>query len=101
MNVGSRKYDYFETPEGEPWHAPAPPAARSPSSLGAVPEDAAWPLPAGARYAGSGAEARGRIAVSKRGGSAGGMGDVEPAFMVGAAVAAMVGGLALLVRSGR
>lgn len=100
MNTGARKYDYYETPEAEPWHAPAPPPARA-SSLGAVPEDAAWPLPAGARKIGSGFEAKGRIAVLSRGGGIA-LGAVEPAYVAAGVVAFMaLGGLALLGKGSR
>jgi hypothetical protein len=56
-------FDYFETPEIGPTHAPAR-HTRASSALGASPCQAAWKLPAGARRVGRGAEARGRIASS-------------------------------------
>jgi hypothetical protein len=99
LNQRTRLYDYYETGEAEPWHAPAPPAARHPSALGATPDAAAWPLPAGARKIGAGENARGRIAVSRS--AALGMGDVEPAVMVAGTIAAMIAGLALLTKASR
>jgi len=102
LNRKSRRYDYYETGEAEPWHAPPPPPAKAPSALGAVPEQAAWPLPAGARYVGNGETAQGRIATRRTLGmpSLPGIGDIEPALEVAATAAAMVAGLALLVKIG-
>jgi hypothetical protein len=102
MNTKSRQYDYYETGEAESsWHAPPAPRARAATALGAVPEDAAWPLPSGARRVGSGEMARGRIAT-RRGTPIGmpGLGAIEPALEVAATAAAMIAGLALLVKIG-
>jgi len=101
MNTKSRRYDYYETGEAEPWHAPPPPRAKAATALGAVPEDAAWPLPPNARRVGSGDTAQGRIAI-RRGSPIGlpGLGAIEPALEVAATAAAMVAGLALLVKIG-
>lgn len=99
MNRRTRGYDYFESAETEPWHSPPPPRAKTTSSLGSVPEDAAWVLPASAKYMGSGDAAKGRVAVRSRGGGSA-LGAVEPAVAVAGAAAAMVVGLALLVKGG-
>lgn len=97
LNQKTRAYDYYESGETEPWHAPAPPRSRGASALGAIPEDAAWPLPSGAKKVGEGMTARGRIAVARAGGM--GLGDVEPAIMAAGAIALMVGGLAILTKA--
>jgi hypothetical protein len=98
MNQTSRQYDYYETGEAEPWHSKPPPRRSPTSSLGSVPEDAAWSLPITARYVGSGELAKGRVAVAR---ATGALGDLEPAVMVAGVAGAMVLGLALLVGSGR
>lgn len=69
-NYGSRTYDYYQAPAKSATHAPVPPRANDQTAMGATADDAAWPLPLGARKVGSGPNAKGRIA--KRGG--GGMG---------------------------
>jgi len=103
LNPRNREYDYFETGEVEPWHAPAPPLPSSASALGATPEQIAWPLPRGARPIGSGPEARGRIATraAARTSTPLGLGAIEPALGAAAAVALMIGGVALMTRMGR
>lgn len=68
-NYATRRYDYYVAPGGSGTHAGSPPV-RSSSSLGAAPEQAAWPLPAGAKPVGSGALPKGRIAVKTVGGIA-------------------------------
>ena len=103
MNRRTRAYDYFESGEQEPWHSPPPPRTSGTSPLGAVPEEAAWVLPASAKYMGSGQNAKGRVAVRSRASGSAlpfGLGAVEPAFAVAGAAAAMVAGLALLVKGG-
>jgi hypothetical protein len=60
-NNAKRSYDYFEAPGDVAIHAGAPPRAAS-SSLGATPDQAAWPLPAGAVKVGEGEMPQGRIA---------------------------------------
>lgn len=60
-NRAARRYDYYQTSETGPTHAPAPTHVRS-RGLGATPEEAAWPLPAGAKLVGHGERARGRLA---------------------------------------
>lgn len=60
-NNGTREYDYFSAPGVADIHAGAPPRVHG-SALGATPEQAAWPLPAGARRTGSGEMPQGRIA---------------------------------------
>lgn len=73
-NNGTRKYDYFTAPGTPEIHAGAPPRVRG-SDLGATPEQAAWPLPLGARRVGSGELPRGRIA--SLGDSGGGLFDID------------------------
>lgn len=60
-NHRSRSYDYYDAPHDGGVHAGAPPRASS-SSLGATPDQAAWPLPAMAIRVGSGDVPQGRIA---------------------------------------
>lgn len=60
-NRAARRYDYYQTSETGPTHAPAPTHVRS-RGLGATPDEAAWPLPASAKHVGSGELPRGRIA---------------------------------------
>ena len=68
-NQGKGAYDYYEdAARQESLNAPSPKHLRS-SSLGATVDQASWPLPAGARYVGSGAAAVGRVA-SRTGGAA-------------------------------
>lgn len=64
-NYATKAYDYYFAPTKATAHAPKPPSAAGASSLGATPEQAAWPLPAGARRIGAGPNPRGRIAVQK------------------------------------
>jgi hypothetical protein len=78
---GARRYDYYEGGKATATHAGAPPRASS-SSLGATPEQAAWPLPPGARRVGSGDLARGRVA-SLDGNDGGGV-DIKMAVIYGA-----------------
>jgi hypothetical protein len=68
-NRAARRYDYYQTSEVGPTHAPAPTHVRS-SGLGATPEEAAWPLPAGAKLVGHGELPRGRVARAGGGGLA-------------------------------
>jgi hypothetical protein len=60
-NRAGRRYDYYQTSEVAPTHAPAPAHLR-PRGLGATPDEAAWPLPAAAKLVGHGELPRGRIA---------------------------------------
>ena len=103
LNKATRQYDYYESGEPEPWHAPAPPKARAVSSLGSTPDDAAWALPLGAKRVGSGSDARGRIAVIGRpgAGAAAVLGDVEPAVVAAGAIALMIAGVAFMAKAGR
>jgi hypothetical protein len=88
-NVGTGQFDYFE--DGQPQgklNAPKPGHLRS-RTLGATVDQAAWPLPASARYVGSGGAAVGRVASKK---SASALGDlstddplVKAALLVGIA----------------
>jgi hypothetical protein len=65
-NYGSKAYDYFEAPAKALPHAPKPPqAAGASTSLGATPEQAAWPLPMGAKLVGHGKNPVGRIAFDR------------------------------------
>ena len=58
----SRRYDYYRTPEkSADTHAPKPAHLRS-AKLGLTPEQAAWPLPSGAKLVGRGKYPKGRIA---------------------------------------
>lgn len=67
---GDRLYKYYETKEkSAATSAPSPKHIRS-SRLGASPEDAAWPLPAGARLVGRGKYPKGYIASTSSGGNA-------------------------------
>lgn len=98
MNLTTHQYDYYDAPDTPSnWHAPAPPSARETSALGAVPEDAAWPLPASARLVGSGPSAQGRIANKGRVPALGDVSLGSPATM---AIVGL-GALYLLTRSGR
>ena len=65
-NNATRAYDYYEAQGDAAIHAGAPPRAAS-SSLGATPEQAAWPLPANATKVGSGTEPEDRIASREAG----------------------------------
>lgn len=92
-NPGSRAFDYYRGPQrmkganvGKPGHLKA-------HELGATPEQAAWPLPAGAVRVGQGAEARGRVAHIEGGKAS--MGDVVTPR--NAAKAAILAGLGWLV----
>ncbi len=61
-NYATRQYDYYQAGQHTATHAGAPPVRAGASALGATPEQAAWPLPAGAQRIGSGPYARGRVA---------------------------------------
>jgi len=64
-NQGKRSWDYYEN--GEPdarANAPVPKHTKT-ERLGMTPDELAWPLPANARYVGTGPNARGRVAVRK------------------------------------
>jgi len=92
-NYGNRSYDYYQSDEKGATHAATPPKARGAleratrvqsRDLGATPDQAAWPLPAGARKVGSGPRPQGKIA-SLGDASSGGIGLLE-----------IVGGLAVV-----
>jgi len=74
-NNGTRAYDYYETSEVANIHADAPPRV-SGSALGATPDQAAWPLPSGARRIGAGETPEGRIASIGEFGGVGGITDL-------------------------
>lgn len=58
---GARRYNYYDAPGTRPIHAGAPPRVHG-GTLGATPEQAAWPLPISARKVGAGELPQGRIA---------------------------------------
>jgi hypothetical protein len=66
----ARRYDYYQTPNNDTAaHAPKPKHLRGGNKLGLTPDQAAWPLPAGAMRTGSGKYPKGMIA--SRGGGKG------------------------------
>jgi len=65
-NNAARRYDYYTAKGNNEIHAGAPPRASS-FALGSTPEQAAWPLPAGAVKVGSGDVPEGRIASTEAG----------------------------------
>jgi hypothetical protein len=78
-NQGRGLYDYFQdavVQEGA--NAPKPAHLKS-RQLGLTPDQAAWPLPAGAKKIGSGEFARGRVA-SPTGGQSLGLFGIESVF---------------------
>lgn len=78
-NQARGAYDYFQDAEVQNGaNAPAPKHLRE-RQLGTPPDQAAWPLPVGARMIGSGEVARGRIA-SKTGGQSLGVFGIESVF---------------------
>lgn len=66
-NNATRRYDYYQATGAADIHAGAPPRSSS-YALGATPEQAAWPLPAGAVKVGAGDVPEGRIASTEAGG---------------------------------
>ncbi len=68
FNNATRRYDYYQAQGDNAIHAGAPPRS-SQFQLGATPEQAAWPLPAGAVRVGSGDVPEGRIASTLAGSS--------------------------------
>lgn len=83
-NYGTRKYDYYRGHGDGATHA-APSRIRGQSDIGAIPEQAAVILPAGAVKIGSGDLPRGRIATRDAMGEYG-VGDV-PRYAIYALVA--------------
>jgi hypothetical protein len=84
------KYDYFMPP---PWArrafgdvTPSTPARRSMGQLGEAPEDSAAALPLGARFMGSGDEARGQIVSHPEDG-----GNVLQPYIAPAVIGALIG----------
>lgn len=71
-NYAKGAYDYYQGPPSGTTHAGTPPRARGKTQVGSTPEQAAWPLPVGAKKVGSGVNPQGRIAslgdVSSSGG---------------------------------
>ncbi len=64
----NRRYDYFQTPtRTEDTNAPKP-SHLGHDTLGLAPEEAAWPLPSGAKFIGSGKYPKGMIASKSSGG---------------------------------
>ena len=65
---GNRRYDYYQTAErSSRVNAPTPKHFSNVHELGMAPEEAAWPLPSGAKFVGSGKTPKGMIA--ERGGA--------------------------------
>lgn len=94
-NYGTQRYDYYVAPGDHPTHAGAPPHRErtrlgSSPELVATPEQAAWPLPAGAKKIGSGDFAKGRIASTSAGGVLGGVELSDPVAVGAMAVLAYV-----------
>ena len=96
-NPGQRQFDYYDaagTDDGA--HAPKPTHLRS-RALGSTVEQAAWPLPAGAVYVGTGDHAQGRVATTRAAAlgasDEGGLGLVKIGLLV---VAGAVGAKVLL-----
>jgi hypothetical protein len=59
----ARTYHYYETPDrSAATSAPKPAHLRSVAKLGLAPEQAAWPLPSGAKLVGRGKYPKGMIA---------------------------------------
>ena len=69
-NQSTRRFDYYRGPGSSATHA-GKPSHVGQGSMGATPEEAAWPLPPGAKKIGAGDHAVGRIA------SMGGFGFVQ------------------------
>lgn len=70
-NQGTSQFDYFETDElQQKLNAPKP-SHLVQRTLGATPEQAAWPLPRNARPIGTGPNAIGRVAAHKNSGALG------------------------------
>lgn len=64
-NQADQAYHYYQTPGGDAeTHAGRPKHLRQ-TPLGLAPEEAAWPLPSGARYVGRGEQPCGYIASSR------------------------------------
>lgn len=79
-NQGAGRFDYYATAKAQREVNTEPPGhLRGGRQLGSTPEEAAWPLPAGAKRIGQGAMARGRIASRGRR-SLGGV-DVDPGML--------------------
>lgn len=89
-NYGSRTFDYYEADVANAAHAGKPPRS-SLLSESATPEQAAWPLPMGAKLVGSGTMPKGRIAGNR--GPLAGLGLVagDSTGMVTIGIAAVVG----------
>ncbi len=61
-NQPDRRFDYYESDDRDPSANVEPPGHLRARTLGSTPDQAAWPLPPGARRVGHGAWARGRVA---------------------------------------
>lgn len=91
-NQGRGVYDYFQTPDLQDGaNAPKPGHLRE-RQLGLTPDQAAWPLPAGAKKIGSGEFARGRVASPTGGQGLGffGIDNLFDARVVGFGIAAFL-----------
>ncbi|MCC7024570.1 MAG: hypothetical protein IT338_17215 [Thermomicrobiales bacterium] len=90
-NPGQRQFDYYDAAGDDVGaHAPKPTHLRA-RALGSTVEQAAWPLPAGARFVGTGVHAQGRVAIDRAGAlgasdDGGGLGLVKIGLLVAAGV---------------
>jgi len=90
-NPGQRQFDYYDGAGDDAGaHAPKPAHLRA-RTLGSTIEQAAWPLPLGATFVGSGAQAQGRIAAPRGGGALGasdegGLGLIKIGLLVAAGI---------------
>jgi hypothetical protein len=99
-NYGTRSYDYYQGGEVGGTHAPIPPKGKGGvPGMGLTADAAAWPLPAGAKKIGTGAEARGRIA--KITSSVGALGDIQDGLEEGLVMAAAAIALLVLLSSSK
>jgi len=86
---GERRYSYYKTPVKETSaHAAKPKHLAKSGKLGTSPEDAAWPLPSGARLVGHGKYPKGQIATTSQKSLAGCVG-VDRQFFKTALIAAI------------
>lgn len=89
-NPGQRQFDYYEGAGDDVGSHTAKPTHLRARALGSTVEQAAWPLPIGATFVGSGDHAEGRIAVAR--GTAlgatdeGGLGLIKIGLLVAAGV---------------
>ena len=100
FNAASAEYDYFEDDTKVAINADLPvPRLPKPTPLGVASIQAARPMPAGARYVGSGWAARGVVvSCERRGGK--GLGDDSLASSLGVSDTTLYVGLGLLAGLG-